>query len=476
MAARTQSRRGRPQRLLAGLDERFNVGAPVRQALNQVFPDHWSFALGEVALYCFAVLIITGTYLTFFFQPSDHRVLYEGRYVPLKDISMSEAYESTLRISFDVRGGLLIRQLHHWAALLFLAVVVLHLARTFFSGAFRKPRELTWLIGVTMLVVSLLEGFTGYTLPDDVLSGASLRIAYSVLLSIPVVGTWLIFMILGGPYPGPLLLPHLYIAHVLLIPALLIALLGAHLALVVRQRHTVRPGAPARQIPGDRAFPVYAARSAGRFAIVAGVLGGLAGLAQINPIWLYGPYTPSAVQSNSQSDWYFFFLEGSLRLWPPWEIRAFGHMVPAVFFPGVVLPFLVFTLTASYPWLERRFTHDHRMHHVLQRPRDAPIRSAIGAAGFTFWAVLELSAIDDMATLQFGLAIEPVVWTLRVLVLAGPVLAGYLTYRTCVARRHRIRPPDGGRYVRDAHGDYVDSPSADTVAAEPATQRVTTPG
>jgi ubiquinol-cytochrome c reductase cytochrome b subunit len=442
-------------------DDRTAAARSVRRLVHRVLPDHWSFMLGEVALYCFAILVVTGTYLTFFFDPSDEKVVYRGRYLPLDGISMSKAFQSTMQISFDVRGGLLIRQVHHWAALLFFAVLVLHLVRTFFTGAFRKPRELTWVIGVTLFVVSLLEGFTGYTLPDDVLSGASLRIAESVVLSIPVIGTWLVFLLCGGRFPGPLLVDHLYIAHVLLIPGLLIALIGAHLALVMRQRHTQPYQALAsdQRIAGQRVFPGYATRAVARFAFVAGILAGLGGLAQINPVWLYGPYEPAAVQSNSQSDWYLFFLEGSLRLWPPWEFRGFGHTVPAVFFPGVILPLLIFTLTAAYPFLERRMTGDRSRHHVLQRPRDAPVRSGIGAAGLTFWAVLELMATDDMVTSLFHLAIEPVVYTMRVAVIALPPVAFLITYRRCrrLARQENDdhQSTDGtGTFVRLPDGDY----------------------
>jgi ubiquinol-cytochrome c reductase cytochrome b subunit len=462
-------RRTRPQRVrragrraAGAVDDRVVLARPARQVLNRVLPDRWSFMLGEIALYCFVILVLTGTYLTFFFDPSDHDVVYDGRYVPLDGIPMSKAFESTVQISFDVRGGLLIRQIHHWAALLFLAVLVLHLARTFFNGAFRKPRELNWVIGVMLFVVSLLEGFTGYTLPDDVLSGASLQIARSVVQSIPVVGTWLVFLICGGEFPGHLLILRLYVAHVLLIPGLLVALIGAHLALVVRQRHT-QPYSPDpldRQLSGNRVFPVYASRAAARFCFTAGIL---AGLAQINPVWLWGPYQPAAVQSNSQSDWYFFFLEGSLRLWPPWEIRAFHHTVPAVFFPGVILPILIFGLTAAYPWMERRVTGDRASHHVQQRARDTPVRAGIGAAGLTFWAVLELMATDDMATHLFHLAIEEVVYVMRVFLFAMPALAFAITYFTCRGLRKDEDDAAGyrdqvatGRYVKDANGDYVE--------------------
>lgn len=455
----------------------------VRRVLNQVFPDHWSFALGEIALYSFAVLVLTGTYLTFFFDPSSAHVTYHGRYVPLDGVDMSKAFASTLDISFDVRGGLLIRQVHHWAALLFVAVIFLHLMRVFLTGAYRKPRELNWVLGVGLVVISLLEGFTGYTLPDDVLSGASLHIADSIVMSIPVVGTWLAFLFGGGRYPGPLLLERLYVLHVLLLPGLLVALIAAHLALVVRQRHTHprRRDARTDALTGVRTFPAYASRAGGLFLIVAGVLAGLGGLAQINPVWMYGPYQPGIVQSNSQPDWYMFWLEGGLRLFPPWEIRAFGHTVPAVFWPGVVLPTVFFGLTAGYPFLERRFTNDYGQHHVLQRPRDAPVRTACGALGMTFYAVLALTATDDMAAKQFHLDVDALVWAGRVLNWVLPVVAFAVTLHVCRARAARehgeaavdrrwpaeryVRRPDGDvTQVENAPGRPADAEDSEPVA------------
>jgi ubiquinol-cytochrome c reductase cytochrome b subunit len=216
-------------------DDRLNLAGPMRKQLNKVFPDHWSFMMGEIALYSFIILLLTGTYLTFFFDPSMADTVYHGRYVPMQGVEMSKAYESTLNITFDVRGGLVIRQIHHWAALMFVGAMLIHMFRVFFTGAFRKPRELNWLIGLTLIVLGIIEGFAGYTLPDDLLSGTGLRIADAIMLSIPVLGTWVSFLVFGGTFPGDVIIGRFYIVHVLLIPAILAALIGAHLALIVRQ-------------------------------------------------------------------------------------------------------------------------------------------------------------------------------------------------------------------------------------------------
>jgi ubiquinol-cytochrome c reductase cytochrome b subunit len=326
--------------------------------LRKAFPDHWSFLLGEIALYSFVVLLLTGVWLTLFFHPSMTEVVYDGSYRPLDGVRMSEAYRSTLHIGFDVRGGLLIRQLHHWAALVFLAAIGVHLLRVFFTGAFRRPREVNWMIGVTLFLLALAEGFAGYSLPDDLLSGTGLRIAQGIMLSIPVVGTYISMFAFGAEFPGHDLIPRLYSLHILLIPGLLLALVTAHLILVFYLKHThwTGRGRSNRNAVGKPMFPQFVASSSGLFLIVFGVLTLLAGVAQINPVWAYGPYRADVVSTGSQPDWYVGFLEGSLRLVPPWETAVAGHTVMwNVLLPAVVLPLALFAVLYAYPFLERIF-------------------------------------------------------------------------------------------------------------------------
>ena len=167
------------------VDERVGGSGILREFGRKVFPDHWSFMFGEVALYSFVILLLSGTFLTFFFDPSMAETHYQGSYTPLKNVEMSVAYSSSLDISFDVRGGLFMRQVHHWSALLFVASVSVHMLRVFFTGAFRKPREMNWVVGGVLLILSMAAGFTGYSLPDDLLSGNGLRIIDGVIKSIP---------------------------------------------------------------------------------------------------------------------------------------------------------------------------------------------------------------------------------------------------------------------------------------------------
>ena len=432
----TASLSGRTGRFL---DDRLRLAKGIRPYLNKVFPDHWTFMMGEIALYSFVVLLLTGTYLTFFFDPSTADAVYQGHYLPLRGIPMSKAYESTLNISFDVRGGLIVRQIHHWAALLFLAAMLVHMFRVFFTGAFRKPRELTWLVGLALLGLSIVEGFVGYSLPDDLLSGTGLRIADAIILSIPVIGTWTSFLIFGGSFPGDVWIGRFYIAHVLLIPALLAVLVGVHLTLVVRQKHTQfpAPGRTEQTVSGERVYPIYAAKAGGFFFIVFGVIAALGGLVQINPVWLYGPYNPAQVSSGSQPDWYLMFLDGSTRLMPSWEIRLWGYDVPPLFWPTVVLPGVLFTLAGLYPFLEARLTNDTKKHHLLQRPRDVPVRTSLGAMAITFYTVLFLSGGNDLIAHAFDISLNAMTWGGRIMLLMLPPLAYLLTYRICLGlQRH----------------------------------------
>src|ERR671916_391901 len=266
------------------VDDRLIVAGPLRRTLNKVFPDHWSFLLGEIALYAFVILLLSGTYLTFFYDASLREVVYEGTYAPLRGLEMSAAYDSALNLSFDVRGGLFMRQVHHWAALLFVASIAVHMLRVFFTGAFRKPREMNWVVGGVLLILAMAAGFTGYSLPDDLLSGNGLRIIDGVIKSIPVIGTYISFFLFGGEFPGTAIIGRLYMLHILLVPALILLMIVLHLFMVVVHKHTQYPG-PGRNdgnVVGYPLGPVYAAKAGGFFFIVFGVLALMAGFFTIN--------------------------------------------------------------------------------------------------------------------------------------------------------------------------------------------------
>ncbi|MGZ6864198.1 MAG: cytochrome bc1 complex cytochrome b subunit, partial [Blastococcus sp.] len=426
------------------VDDRLGSSNFVKRSLNKVFPDHWSFMLGEIALYSFIVLLLSGTYLTLFYVGSSKEVLYNGSYVPLKGIPMSAAYESTLRLSFDVRGGLIMRQIHHWAALLFMASIVVHMMRVFFTGAFRKPREANWVIGVLLFWIGFLAGFTGYSLPDDGLSGTGLRIASAIMLSIPLIGSWVTSSVFGGEFPGTIIISRFFIAHVLLIPGLLVALISVHLGLIFKQKHTQWPG-PGRtndNVVGERMFPRYALKQGGFFMVVFGVIALLAGLFQINPIWLFGPYEAAVVSAASQPDWYVMFLDGSTRLMPAWQINipiGHGYVIPPIFWPTVVLPGILTMLPLFYPFIEARRTKDRRIHNLLERPRDNPGRTALGAMALSFFVVLTLSGGNDVIADKFYISLNAMTWAGRIGVLLAPPLAYYFTYRICLGLQQHDR-------------------------------------
>lgn len=457
------------------LDDRLGAGNFLKRNLRKVFPDHWSFLLGEIALYSFIVLLLTGTFLTFFFKPSMGHVAYEGSYEPLKGIMMSEAYASTLSISFDVRGGLLMRQMHHWAALLFVAGMMVHALRVFFTGAYRKPRELNWLIGVGLLTLALLEGLTGYSLPDDLLSGAGLRITEGVAISLPLVGTWITFFLFGGEYPGEDVISRFYSLHILLIPGILLALISAHMILMWVQKHTQMPGTGRTNtnVVGAPFYPAFMAKAGAYFMFTFGVIALLGTFAQINPIWLFGPYTPADISAGSQPDFYMGFLEGSLRLMPAWEINVLGFTLPmSVLIPALLPMGVIMTGLALYPFIEQWVTGDRSEHHVVDRPRNNPHRTAIGMSAVTFYGVLWLLGANDEIASVFHVSLNWTTYIGRVLIFLGPMAAYGVTYRICLGLQRSDAAVLGhgvesGVIKRLPHGEYIEVhvPSNEAIAA-----------
>ncbi len=422
------------------LDDRLRGAKGARVLLRKIFPDHWSFLLGEIALYSFIILLLTGTFLTFFFQPSMTDVVYHGSYLPLDNVHMSEAYASTLRISFDVRGGLLMRQIHHWAALLFMAAIMVHMLRIFFTGAYRKPREFNWLIGIVIFTLGMFEGLFGYSLPDDLLSGTGLRITQGVLESIPIVGTYGSFFLFGGQFPGHDIIPRLYIIHVLLIPALLLALISAHLFLMFHQKHTQQPGKGRTEtnVVGAPMYPYFMVKTGAFFFFVFGVCALLATFAQINPIWLFGPYNPSGITAGSQPDFYMGALEGALRMMPNWAWNVGGYTIAFnVVIPALVPLGIIFTGAALWPFLERWATGDHREHHVCERPRNAPTRTAVGIAAVVFYGVLWLEGANDLIADHFDISLYTTTWIARFAVILGPIIGYWVTKRICLGLQRK---------------------------------------
>jgi ubiquinol-cytochrome c reductase cytochrome b subunit len=450
-------------RMAEAADDRFHAAAAVRRQINKVFPTHWSFLLGEIALYSFVVLLLSGTYLALFFDPSMAEVRYQGAYDGLLGVDMSRAYESTLHITFEVRGGLFVRQLHHWSALVFMAAIFVHMLRVYFTGAFRRPRETNWVIGILLFTVGMAEGFAGYSLPDDLLSGTGLRIMSGIVQAIPVAGTWTHWLLFGGEFPGTEIIPRLYLVHVLLLPGILLALIGLHLALVWYQKHTQFPGVrrTEQNVVGVRILPVFAVKSGAFFVGVVAVLGLMAGLLQINPIWLFGPYNAGHVSAGSQPDWYIGWLDGSSRLFPSWDLHLGNYVIPAQFWPTVVLPAVMLTLAAVYPWLERRMSGDTARHNLLQRPRDVPVRTSLGMMALTFFGVLLVSGGNDIIANKFAISLNAITWAGRIGLLILPPIAYVVTYWVCLGLQRADRQVlahgvETGIVRRLPHGEFVE--------------------
>ncbi|MEC3958408.1 cytochrome bc complex cytochrome b subunit [Nocardia sp. CDC153] len=445
------------------IDERYRVAAFAKRSINKVFPTHWSFLLGEIALYAFIILLLSGIYLTLYFDPSMSETVYQGAYQPLRGVTMSRAYETALNISFEVRGGLFVRQVHHWAALLFASSIIIHLFRIFFTGAFRKPREANWVIGSLLLILAMFEGFFGYSIPDDLLSGTGLRAAFGgITMGIPVIGTWMHWLIFGGDFPGTIIIPRLYIAHVLLLPGIILALIAAHVALVWYQKHTQFPG-PGRtekNVVGARIIPVFAADQGAFFAFTLGVVAIMGGVFQINPIWNLGPYNPSQVSAGSQPDFYMMWTDGMARLMPPWELYLGRYTVPAPFWVALIMG-LVFTVLIAYPWIEKRLTGDTARHNLLQRPRDVPVRTAIGAMAIAFYMVLTLACVNDILSLKFDISLNATTWFFRIALLLAPPIAYFAAYRFCIGLQRSDRAVlehgiETGVIKRLPHGEYIE--------------------
>lgn len=448
--------------LATWVDSRTGLRELTRSARRLVFPDHWSFLLGEMALYSLVILLITGVYLSLYFHPSADLVVYDGRYAPLRGQLVSQAFDSTLHISFDVRGGLLVRQAHHWAALVFVAAVFAHLLRVFFTGAFRKPRELNWVLGFLLLVLAMFAGLTGYDLPGDLLSGTGLQVVNGTLLSVPVVGTYLSFFLFGGEFPGEDLIARFNTLHTLVIPALMIALLVGHVALAVRHRHTqyAGPGRTEHNVVG-LSLKVHAVKSAGYFCFVSGVIFFMAAVAQINPVWEYGPFRPDQVSAGSQPDWYMGVADGLLRVMPGWEIDLWGHTLALDNLLPLLGGMLLFLAMGAYPFLEAWVTDDDRDHHLLDRPRNRPVRTALGVAWLGVYAVALIGAANDVIATRLHVSVNSVTWTVRVGLFVVPVLAFVITKRLALALQRRDRDKvlhgrETGVIERLPHGEYVE--------------------
>jgi ubiquinol-cytochrome c reductase cytochrome b subunit len=436
--------------LLDRLDERVRLRGPSRKVANKVFPHNWSFLLGEVALFAFVVLVVTGLFLTMFYRPSTDPVVYAGASPLFAGRELPAAFESIVRLSYDVPGGLLFRRIHRAASHLFIAAVVLHMLRVLLTGAFRRPREVNYHVGVGLLLLSFAAGFTGYSLPYDALAGTGIRIAYSELLSVPLIGDRLAFWIFGGGFPTGDVIPRFFVFHVLLLPALIIGLVSVHLLLVARQRHTQfpKPGIDGhRLVVGKPLWPTQFAESATLMLWIGGLLTLSAVFVPWADVALQGPYRAGEVGNNAQPDWFLFWLEGALRIFPPVEFTIpfwpRGIVISGPFVAGALLPGLVFLVLIAYPFLERRLYGLEGAWHVLQNPLDIPLRAGVMLGFWSFVLILSAAATNDILSRMTGVSIEAITWFFRVTVIVMPVALAFAITRYSRRRlaRQRVRVP-----------------------------------
>jgi ubiquinol-cytochrome c reductase cytochrome b subunit len=405
---------------------------------------------------------VSGVLLMLFYTPSSDLVSYRGGYRPLDGVEMSKAYRSVIDLSFAVPGGLLLRQVHHWAALLLPASVTMQLVVAFFTAGFRRPRQWAWLVLVGIFLLVLVAGWSGYALPDDMLAGTGLRIVEGIMVGIPVVGAWLSAMLFGGEFPGTVI-EHLYPIHLLASVALVgLVALRARMSWVHRPAQFPGLGRTERNVVGIPMYPDAAARAVGLAGSVAGILVLTGASVTIAPIWNLGPSSPGDASAGSQPDWYTGFLDGALRLVPPgWEISVGGHpLTLAVLIPLAVVGAFVLAL-AAYPFIENWAVGDRADHGLLQRPRSTPNRTGIGVAGMTFYGVLWAAASADVLAVRFGLSIETVVRTLQVLLVVGPIAGFLIAQRICIGLQQKdagilAHGYETGRIVRLPGGEYVE--------------------
>lgn len=428
--------------LFDALDERLRIRGPTRTAVRKVFPHHWSFLLGEVALFSFVLLVASGVFLAMFYAPSVDPVTYTGSSALYQDQELPAAFASIVRTSHDVPGGIFVRRVHRGAAYLLVAGIAAHLLRIVLTGAFRRPREANYLVGVALLAVTLGLAGTGQSLPYDVVEGAALRIAYSLLLAIPFVGEQVAFWVFGGDFFGDAI-PRLFVLHILILPGIFVSLLTVHLFLVVRQRHTQFPRADVdgqRLVAGTPAWPSQFATSVALLLAMSSALAAFSVLVPWSDVSLHGPAQAGYVVNAAHPDVWLLWIEGALVLYPPWEwYPAPGVIISGPFLAGVVLPCALFAALAAYPLIDRRIAPVHGDVHVLQHPTDVPLRAGLVVGLASLLIVLTLGGMSDLVARALEIPVERVIVFFRAAVFVVPVAAGAATvrlYRSRSAARH----------------------------------------
>jgi len=405
--------------------------------LGKAFPAEDSFLLGEVALFCFLLLILSGVFLGFFFEPSTSDVEYEGSVQKFQGQEMPEAFVSVLHITYDVPFGMFIRRLHHWAAHLFVASIGLHMLRVFFTGAYRNPREPNWIVGTGLAALSMGAAYTGYALPFDEFAATATSIGYNLTISIPLLGDFLGQVVFGGEFPSSATIPRLYFLHVLVIPAAIAVGLAVHMAILIRQKHTEAPRdgdvTGGRQpvdeddddvIIGLPAFPNQAAVSAVVFFVTAATLSALSGLLPVHNVAEYGPNDPAATPELIMPDWFLMWVYGFLKLLPQISFDVGPAHINGEFVGGIVLPGLVFAAVAAWPFIDRT-----EPTHFTADPLDRAWQTGVGVGAVAFIMIASIAGMNNILADQvLGTTTGVVNPILTAALLVVPPVFGGITY------------------------------------------------
>lgn len=453
---------GFPGKHMGWIDERLNLGALHRKYGRKVFPVHSTFFLGEMALFSFLILVLTGTYLGFVYVPSNVPVA-------LNDETIPEAYAS-VRLIESIPVASLFRNTHHWAAHVMIASILLHTMRIFFTGTYRKPREINWVIGVVLLGLTLMAGFVGYALPYDSYAVTATGIGFSIARSIPWIGDFASELFFGGAFPTLGSLSRLYTLHVFVLPAMLAGIMSLHLLLVIKQKHT-QPGYAREQAEPGKVLGVplipYQALLAGQLLfLMFGALFLLSAFVPPHPLTEFGP--PQASTPEVKPDWYLLWIYGFLKIVPSEAaFKLFGATFGPDFLGGLLFPALVFGVLTLAPWMDRTNRRAIRRFEYLEPVRQSPIRTASGVAMLAFLGTLCLAAYYDEIGMTLGQ-----IWVVVVVV---PVALGGLTATILGLTQpdHRFDPresadtvPQGPPVADAAVGS--ESPSEPSIAPAPA--------
>lgn len=392
-------------------DERLDWNRFKARFLRKAFPVHPAFFLGEIALFSFVILVITGILLALTYEPSAQPVELEGNQVPAAYASVIENDRTPL--------GLLVRQVHHWAAHVMIAAAILHLLRIFFTGLYKKPREINWLVGLMLLVLAVFASFSGYLLPFDAFSVTATGIGYHIARSVPWIGPQLADFIFAGKFPATGTIPRFYAYHVILIPLLLMGLITLHLVILLKQQHSQAPSTRIyvgnRKILGVPLWPHQALLMTVLFLILSGSLFAVAGLFPVHPVAYYGP--PEPATPVVKPDWYWLWLYGALKLVPTWfDFEVFATTINPENVGGVLLPLLVVMLLVLLPFVDR----SREPVHFLEQPSAHPVRTSVGAGALAFFLVLMMAGYNE----ELAVSLE----ALRVAVLLAPLLIGAIMY------------------------------------------------